>query len=316
MRQGVGGAVRQRTFKNAIHCSGITLHHGANVSMTLHPAPAGTGVRFRRSDIRGGDNVIPASWRNVAGTTMCTTLANADGASVATVEHLLAALSGCGIDNLLVELDGPEVPIMDGSAWPFVFLAECAGTVEQEAPRRAVRILKPVQVGDGERSARLEPGDGFSLSFEIAYEDAEIAPQTRVVRLANGSFKSEVSRARTFGFLREVDSLRAAGLARGASLDNAIVVGSRGVMNEGGLRYEDEFVRHKILDSIGDLYLAGGPILGHFHGSRSGHKLNHRLLRALFADPTAWEPADQRETVPLQPAATAAEEPQARFAAR
>jgi UDP-3-O-[3-hydroxymyristoyl] N-acetylglucosamine deacetylase len=259
--------------------------------MTLHPAPADSGIRFRRSDICSNNPIIPASWRNVRETSLCTTLENEDGVSVTTVEHLMAALAGCGIDNLEIELRGPEVPVMDGSAWPFVFLVECAGTVEQAAPRRGIRVLKPVTIGDGDRMAALEPGDGLSLSFEIDYPGTAIARQSWSVQLADGTFKSDISRARTFGFLDEVDALRAAGLARGASLDNAVVVKGRTVLNEGGLRYADEFVRHKVLDSIGDLYLAGGPILGHFHGCRSGHRMNHQLVRALLDDSSAWTPS-------------------------
>ena len=279
---------RQRTLKNAIRCSGISLHSGSKVSMTMRPAEANTGIVFHRTDIVNGNRTIAASWRNIVESTMCTALGNADGVTIATVEHLMAALAGCGIDNLLVEVDGGELPIMDGSASPFVFLAECAGIVEQDAPRTAIHVLKPVTVGDRNRSAALIPGPDFSVRFEIEYDNPAISRQECVVRLANGTFKSEISRARTYGFLVEVDSLRAAGLAQGASLDNAVVIDGNGVLNEGGLRYRDEFVRHKVLDSIGDLYLAGAPLIGQFHGRCSGHKLNHQLLRALFADPSAW----------------------------
>lgn len=278
---------RQRTLKNAIRCSGISLHRGDKVTMTMHPAEPGTGILFRRTDLAGAATV-EASWRNIVDSRMCTALGDGNGTTVTTVEHLMAALAGCGIDNLLVEIDGPELPIMDGSASPFVFLLECGGIVAQDAPRRAVRILKPVSVGDQNRSAALLPDSGFSVRFEIEYDDPAIARQECFVRLAGSSFKSEISRARTYGFLMEVDSLRAAGLAQGASLDNAVVIGGEGVLNEGGLRYRDEFVRHKVLDSIGDLYLAGAPLIGQFHGRCSGHKLNHQLLRALFADPSAW----------------------------
>jgi len=286
-----GGPIRQKTLKNAIHCSGVSLHHGVRVPMILRPAPADSGIRFRRSDAGRNDPVVPAIWRNVRESSLCTALANGDGVAVTTVEHLMAALAGCGIDNIEIELAGPEVPVMDGSAWPFVFLVECAGTVEQDAPRRAIRVLKPVSVGDSDRRASLEPGSGLAISFEIDYPGTIIAQQSCSVQLADGTFKADISRARTFGFLDEVDALRAAGLARGASLDNVIVVKGNAVLNEGGLRYPDEFVRHKVLDSIGDLYLASGPIIGHFRGCRSGHRMNHQLLRALFEDPTAWEPS-------------------------
>lgn len=300
---GPSGAIRQKTLKNPIHCSGVSLHHGVRVSMTLHPAAADSGIRFRRTDVSKVDAVVPAIWRNVRETSLCTMLANDAGVSISTVEHLLAALAGCGIDNIEVELSGPEVPAMDGSAWPFVFLVECAGTVDQDAPRRGVRVLKPVSVGDNERRASLEPGNGLAISFEIDYPGTVIARQSWSVQLADGTFKADISRARTFGFLDEVDALRAAGLARGASLDNVIVVKGNAVLNEGGLRYPDEFVRHKVLDSIGDLYLAGGPVIGRFRGCRSGHRLNHRLLRALFEDPSAWAPS------PLQAGDFVAEAP-------
>jgi UDP-3-O-[3-hydroxymyristoyl] N-acetylglucosamine deacetylase len=280
--------VQQRTIRNSINCRGVGLHSGVKASMTLHPAAPGSGVIFRRTDAGGAGAEIAANWRNVAESTLCTTLGNGEGISIGTVEHLMAALAGAEIDNVLVELDGPEVPIMDGSAAPFVFLIECAGIVEQDAPRHAIRILRDVSVGDGEKSAGFSPDDGFSMSFEIDFASRAIRRQDFSLVLDSDSFKSEISRARTFGMLHEVDRLRAAGLARGGSLDNSVVVSGDTVLNEGGLRYADEFVRHKLLDAIGDLYLAGGPIIGHFHGLRSGHLLNRKLLEALFATPNAW----------------------------
>ena len=280
---------RQRTLKHSIHCSGVSLHHGSRVSVALHPAEPGSGIRFHRTDIAGGGALIPALWDNIVETPLCTTLGDGRGVSIATVEHLLAALFGCGVDNLLVEVNGPELPIMDGSAWPFVFLAECAGIVEQDATRRLVQILEPVVASSGDRWVELAPGDGFSLEVEIVYENCSaIATQRYALDMDAAVFKAEVSRARTYGFLHEVDSLRAAGLARGASLDNAIVVSGESILNEGGLRYRDEFVRHKLLDAIGDLSLAGAGILGRFRASCPGHKLNHTLLRKLFATPGAW----------------------------
>jgi UDP-3-O-[3-hydroxymyristoyl] N-acetylglucosamine deacetylase len=226
---------------------------------------------------------------------MCTALADSEDRRVATVEHLMAALSGCGIDNAIVELDGPELPIMDGSAEPFVFLIDCAGSVVQEAPRRAIRVLKPVEVVDGARTTRLVPAEVFSVTVEIDYPSPPIMSQRFTVTLDR--FRSELARARTYGFLHEVEALHAAGLARGASLDNAVVVNGQQVVNQEGLRYPDEFVRHKALDAIGDLYLAGAPIIGRFEGVRSGHRMNHRLLAALFATPGAWcwEPAARPE---------------------
>ena len=243
---------------------------------------------FRRTDISGGGAEIPARWDHVVDTTMCTVLGNEDGVTISTVEHLLAALSGCGIDNAVIEINGPEVPVMDGSAEPFVFLIECAGTLKQDAPRRAIRVLKTVSVTEGSSTATLTPGKGFSIDFQIDFDSRAISQQALSVGLGDGSFKKEICRARTFGFLDEVEQLRAAGLARGGSLDNAVVVSGDEILNEEGLRYDDEFVRHKILDAVGDLYLAGGFIQGAFTGDCSGHAINNRLLHALFADPDAW----------------------------
>lgn len=253
--------------------------------MKLCPAAADSGVVFRRTD-RGGAE-IAASWRNVADVPMCTALQNADGVRVSTVEHLLAALAGCGIDNVVVEIDGPELPVLDGSAAPFVFLIDCAGTLLQARPRRAIRVLEPIEVADDERTARLLPGDCFSVTVEIDYPFPPIRRQRFTASVER--FRTEIARARTYGFLDQVESLHAAGLARGASLRNAVVVNGEQVMNEEGLRYSDEFVRHKALDAIGDLFLAGAPLIGRFEGIRSGHRMNHRLLAALFARPEAWQ---------------------------
>ena len=253
--------------------------------MTLNPADPDTGIVFRRGDRVGAE--IAARFDNVSDTMLGTSLKNRDGVGVATVEHLMAALAGLEIDNLVVELDGAEVPIMDGSAAPFVFLAECAGIVEQAAPRTAIEILKSVSVTDGERFASLSPASGFSISCEINFSHPAIAGQSCYVELTNGAFKRELARARTFGFLSDIDHLRANGLALGGSLDNAIVLSEDAILNDGGLRYADEFVRHKALDCVGDLYLAG-PIIGHVDCIRSGHKTNNELLAALFADPEAW----------------------------
>jgi UDP-3-O-[3-hydroxymyristoyl] N-acetylglucosamine deacetylase len=283
-------AVRQRTLKTSIGCTGVGLHSGAKVTMVLHPAEANTGIRFRRVDIAGGGAIVPATWNAVNDTRLNSCLANDAGTVIGTVEHLLAALAGMQIDNCLIEINAPEVPVMDGSAAPFLFLIECAGVVELAAPRRAIRVLKRVSVKDGERMATLTPSAGFSVRFEIDFQSSAISRQEFFVNVSRGTFKSEISRARTFGFEQEVAALRAHGLARGGSLDNAVVIDSTGsrVLNDDGLRYVDEFVRHKVLDAVGDLYLAGAPILGHFHGVRSGHALNNRLLRELFADKSAW----------------------------
>jgi UDP-3-O-[3-hydroxymyristoyl] N-acetylglucosamine deacetylase len=280
--------VRQQTLKAPIHCTGIALHCGRKITMTLKPASVDAGVVFRRTDVKGTVADVPATWDRVVDTRMCTVLGNEHGVTVGTVEHLMAAFSGLGIDNALVEIDGPEVPIMDGSAGPFVFLIECAGVVEQAAPRRVIRVLKAVAVEQGRAAARLVPGPCLSLNFEIDFANATVARQQIALGLVNGTFRKELAHARTFGFLDEVEKLWAAGLARGGSLDNAVVIAGDRVLNQEGLRYDDEFVRHKALDAVGDLYLAGGPIVGTFSGVCSGHAINNRLLRALFADPAAW----------------------------
>jgi UDP-3-O-[3-hydroxymyristoyl] N-acetylglucosamine deacetylase len=279
--------IRQKTLGNQINCTGIGLHSGAKVTMTLHPAPADTGIRFLRTDLPGSTPVL-ARYDQVSDTMLCTTIEGDDGAKVATIEHLMAALAGCGVDNALVELDGPEVPVMDGSSAPFVFLIECASLVEQDAPRRWIRVLKPVSIRDGERTVSLTPGNGFSVSFEIDFAGTLVSKQSYFADLRDGTFKTDLCRARTFGFASDADKLRSLGLALGGSLDNAVVVDNDQVLNEEGLRYDDEFVRHKVLDSIGDLYLAGGPIQGHFTGERSGHSLNNQLLKTLFDDEASW----------------------------
>ena len=283
-----GEAARQTTLKNAIDCIGIGLHSGVKTCMTLRPAKADSGIVFRRVDAAGKGAEIPATYRHAVETPLCTTLKNDEGIQVATIEHLMSALAGYRIDNAIIELDGPEVPIMDGSAAPFAFLIECAGIAELAVPRRAIAVRKTVEVADGQRCAQLSPGDGMTIDFEIDFETAAIARQRYTLEVTPENFRRELARARTFGFLKEVDQLRQIGLCRGGSLDNAIVIDGDSVMNEGGLRYDDEFVRHKVLDSIGDLYLAGHPIVGHFDGSRTGHALNLRLLKALFADDDAW----------------------------
>jgi len=261
--------------------------------MTLRPAPIDSGIRFRRVDLGGAE--IEARYDRVCATTLGTTLGNIQGVRVGTIEHLMAALWGAGIDNLLVELNGAEVPIMDGSAEPFTFLLDCAGAVEQDAPRRAIRVMRPVAIEDGEKRVEILPGDGFSIEFAIDFDSPLVRHQTLVFEHGPAGFRGELSRARTFGFLSDVAAMRAAGLARGGSLENAVVIGEDRVLNEDGLRYEDEFVRHKMLDLIGDLYLAGAPLAGHVIANRAGHGLNNRLLRALFADPESWcfEPAYQ-----------------------
>jgi UDP-3-O-[3-hydroxymyristoyl] N-acetylglucosamine deacetylase len=275
----------QQTLKTAIGCRGIGLHSGERVAMTLHPAAPDTGIVFRRP---GSAAEIRANWANTIASPLSTVLSNGEGNRVGTVEHLMAALAGAAIDNAIIELDGREVPIMDGSAAPFLFLIECAGVVEQDAARRAIKVLKEVSVTEDGATAALLPDHGFSMSFEIDFDNPLIRRQDICLMFDADTFKTELSRARTFGLLDELDRLRAAGLVRGGSLDNAVVVGRDHVLNVGGLRYGDEFVRHKLLDAFGDLYLAGGPLLGSFRGVRSGHAHTRRLLSALFADREAW----------------------------
>ena len=278
----------QRTLKRSIRFSGVGLHTGNTITMTLAPAPAGHGIEFVRSDLRGAAAVVPAQWDNVIDTRMCTVVGNAEGTRIGTIEHIMGALNGCGIDNAVITLDGPEIAIMDGSAAPFVEAIDAAGIDETAMPRRAIRVLKPVMVQEGDKWAELLPGERVSYAFDIDFESAAISRQSLVLDLSPESFRNEIGGARTFGFLHEVEMLKKMGLARGGSLDNAIVISGDRVINAEGLRFQDEFVRHKILDAVGDLYLAGSPIIGRFVGHRSGHALNNKLLRALFADATAW----------------------------
>ncbi len=289
----------QRTIKSSIRCTGVGLHTGDKVTMELHPAPADSGIVFRRTDVVNIKREIPARYDHVGSTNLCTTLVNEDGVSVATVEHLMAALAGCEIDNAVVAINGPEVPVMDGSAAPFVFLIECAGTMELDAPRRAIQVLHPVTVRDGDSVATLEPADCFSIDFGIDFESAAIGRQNFAMELSPDVFKTDISRARTFGFLHEVEALRNAGLGRGGTLDNVVVVDGDEVMNADGLRFDNEFVRHKVLDCIGDMYLAGGTLFGRFSGVRTGHGLHHKLLEALFAQDAAWTTISMDPQIPL-----------------
>lgn len=284
--------VRQTTLKGAISCAGRGLHSGAKVSMALLPAKADEGIVFRRTDFAARGAEIAARWDNVVDTRMCTTVGNADGVVVKTIEHLVAALAGLQVDNAIVEVDGPELPVMDGSAEPFAFLIECAGIRQLDAPRRVIEILRPVSVGNEEKSAVLTPGAGSTFSFEIEFASEAIGRQVRTFDLSNGAFRRDLASARTFGFRDEVEAMHAAGLARGGSLANAVVIDGGEILNSDGLRFEDEFVRHKLLDSLGDIRLAGHQVVGHFHGYRSGHSLNNQLLRRLFADDGAWRLAD------------------------
>ena len=282
----------QHTLKKSISMSGIGLHRGKTVKLDIHPADRDHGIVFVRTDLAGQDNVIPARWDSVVDTQLCTVIGNKEGASVGTIEHLMSALRGCGIDNALIELDAEEVPIMDGSALPFVQAIEEAGSIAQSAPRRAIRVLKEVFYQDGDKHVRLSPSEIPVYSGRIEYNHPDIGVQDYSLSLIGANFKHDVSDCRTFGFLKDVEAMRAAGLGLGGSLENAVVLDEDGILNEGGLRCTDEFIRHKVLDAVGDLALAGGPILGHYQGVKAGHELNNRILAVLFADPEAYEVVD------------------------
>ncbi|MGB4100492.1 MAG: UDP-3-O-acyl-N-acetylglucosamine deacetylase [Alphaproteobacteria bacterium] len=285
----------QRTIYGVTQCTGVGVHSGKKVTMHLRPAPTGHGIVFVRTDLPAGRNRIPALWDHVVDTRLCTVIGNAFDATVGTIEHLMAALRAMNIDNALVELDGPEVPIMDGSAAPFVFMIEMAGVQQQDEPRQWLEILRPIEVEHDGKHAALLPGMQPMFSVEILFKTPLIDRQSYDLALSADGFKGQISRARTFGFLEEVDQMRKMGLAQGGSLHNAVVISDGQVLNEDGLRYDDEFVRHKILDAIGDLGLAGAPIRGSFVGYCTGHALNNKLLRALFADRSAWRLVTQTD---------------------
>ena len=281
--------IRQRTLKNIIKATGVGLHTGEKVFLSLRPAAPNTGIVFRRVDLPEPVD-IPATPQNVGETTLSTTLIKGD-VKVSTVEHLLSALAGLGIDNAYIDVSAPEVPIMDGSAGPFVFLIQSAGVEEQNAPKRFIRIKKPIRVQDGDKWASFEPYEGFKVGFTIDFDHPAFNEdvQSASIDFSSTSFVKEVSRARTFGFMRDIEALRKRRLALGGSMDNAIVVDSYRILNEDGLRYADEFVKHKILDAIGDLYLLGHSLIGSFTGYKSGHGLNNLLLRELLSHQDAWE---------------------------
>ncbi|MFT7413954.1 MAG: UDP-3-O-[3-hydroxymyristoyl] N-acetylglucosamine deacetylase [Methylophagaceae bacterium] len=281
--------IKQRTLKNVIRATGVGLHSGDTVYLTLRPAAPNTGIIFRRVDLDPVVEIV-AKAVNVGETALSTTLVQ-HGQRVSTVEHLLSAFAGLGIDNAYIELNASEVPIMDGSAGPFVFLVQSAGIEEQNAPKQFIRIKKTVILEDGDKWAKFEPFEGFKVSFSIDFEHPAFKgrPQQVDVDFSSTSFVREVSRARTFGFMKDIEKLRENNLALGGSLDNAIVVDDYRVINEDGLRYEDEFVRHKVLDAIGDLYLLGHSLIGSFSGHKSGHEVNNKLLRKLLADEDSWE---------------------------
>ncbi|HLB57371.1 MAG TPA: UDP-3-O-acyl-N-acetylglucosamine deacetylase [Gammaproteobacteria bacterium] len=281
--------IKQRTLKNVIKATGVTLHGGERAELTLRPAPPNTGIIFQRTDCQPLID-IPALASNVGDTTLSTCLIK-NGVRVSTVEHLLSALAGLGIDNAYIDVTASEIPIMDGSAGPFVFLVQSAGIEEQNAPKRFIRIKRRVEVKDGDKWARFEPFEGFKVTFTIEFDHPVFDSHSKTATLdfSSTSYVKEVSRARTFGFMSDFERLREMNLARGASLDNAVAVDDFRVLNEDGLRYEDEFVKHKILDAVGDLYLLGSSLIGAFSGYKSGHALNNTLLRKLLAEEEAWE---------------------------
>jgi UDP-3-O-[3-hydroxymyristoyl] N-acetylglucosamine deacetylase len=292
--------LRQRTLKTKISTTGVGLHTGHKVDMTLRPAAPDTGIVFHRTDLPGAAD-LPALAHGVTDTRLATCLGEGEN-KVWTIEHLMSALAGLGIDNLHVDLSGPELPIMDGSAGPFVFLVQSAGIEEQPVAKRFVRVLKPVELVQGDKVARLDPFEGFRITLSIDFQHPvfERSGNKATIDFAEQSYLREVSRARTFGFMQDVEAMRAQGLALGGTLDNAVVMDEYRVLNPDGLRYADEFVKHKVLDCVGDLYLLGHPLIGAFTGHKTGHAMNNQLLRALLADASAFETVsfDQQDTAP------------------
>jgi UDP-3-O-[3-hydroxymyristoyl] N-acetylglucosamine deacetylase len=278
----------QHTVRTPALFAGVGVHTGVYTRVSVRPAPVDTGIVFVRTDVTDCDDRIPATGEAVCRTQLGTVIGNAAGVTVSTIEHLMAALAMLGIDNAVVEVDGPEMPIMDGSAAPFVRVLDRAGVRAQEAARRFIEILDTIEVVDGDKRAALKPADGFEVAFEIAFDSAAIGRQSVDLAVDEQAFRDELADCRTFGFLEDVEALRAMGLARGGSMENAVVVDGDRVLNPEGLRRPDEFVRHKALDAIGDLYVLGGPIIGRFEGVLAGHGLNNALVRALLARPDAW----------------------------
>ncbi len=279
----------QNTLETAVTFYGFGLHSGANVRMVINPAPTDHGIWFRRTDVTDADALIPARWDAVVPSRLCTLIANADGTSVSTIEHVMAALAGLAIYNARIDIDGPEVPILDGSAVPFVAALLAGGIQPQAAPVRAIRVLKTVEVRDGEALARLEPAEMLEIDFRIEFSDRAIGRQSHRLNMANGAFVRELSDSRTFCRQSDVDAMRAKGLALGGTLHNAVVFDGDKILSPGGLRYRDEPVRHKMLDALGDLSLAGAPLLARYTGIKAGHALTNRLLRTLFATPGAFD---------------------------
>jgi UDP-3-O-[3-hydroxymyristoyl] N-acetylglucosamine deacetylase len=284
----INNNIQQTTLTQSISINGIGLHSGIKVSMKLIPAEADFGIKFIRTDL-SINNTVEALWSNVTNTKLSTTISNNEGVSISTIEHLMSALSGLHIDNVKIEIDGPEVPIMDGSSKEFVNLIESVPLKNLDKKRKIIKIKKNIKVINDNSSVELKPNKQFSIDFEIDFPSKLISKQSCQLQLINGNYKSDIASARTFGFEKDVDTLRSNGLALGGSLDNAVVVGDNKILNKDGLRYKDEFVRHKILDSIGDLYLAGAPIQGYFYGNKSGHYLNNLLLKSLFSDESNYD---------------------------
>lgn len=280
--------IQQKTIGNKISCSGIGLHSGLKVSATLIPAPCNSGIIFKRTDVEEAKSVIQAKYSNVIETNLGTVIANEFGVKVSTIEHLMAAIWGCGIDNLIVEIDAPEAPIMDGSSAPFVFLLECAGVKIQEEIRNVIEITQNFEFEEDGKKIEIEPAKEFSFDLKIDFQHKKIQQQQVEYHSTFSSFKNDLCRARTFGFKSEIEYLRKIGLVQGGSLDNAILIDEEDIVNEGGLRYANEFARHKAIDFIGDLYLAGHYIIGHFKASKSGHYINNKMLRKLLADQSCW----------------------------
>ena len=278
----------QKTIAAPVSINGIGLHSGVDVSMKLYPAESDYGIKFIRTDLTN-NNIIDALWSNVTNTKLSTTISNKRGASVSTIEHLMSALSGLHIDNIKIEIDGPEVPIMDGSSIKFVNLIDSTLIKNLHKKRKILKVKQNIKVEKDNSSVELKPNNQFSIDFEIDFPSKLVSQQSCQLQLVNGNYKTDIASARTFGFEKDVDMLRSNGLALGGSLENAVVVGETKILNSDGLRFEDEFVRHKILDSIGDLYLAGSPIQGYFLGNKSGHHLNNLLLRSLFSDKNNYE---------------------------
>ncbi len=278
----------QKSIKKSIEFSGVGLHSGMDVELILEQAPEDNGIKFIRTD-KKGNNIIDALWSNVSATNLCTTISNNNNLSVSTIEHLMSALSGLHIDNINIYINGPEVPIMDGSSKPFVELIEQNGIEVQNKKRKILKVKREIYVSNSKGSVKLVPNSQFSIDFEIEFPSPIVSKQSCQLQLMNGNYKTDVASARTFGFEKDVEDLRSKGFALGGSLENAVVVGNNKILNKEGLRFKDEFVRHKILDSIGDLYLSGAPIEAYFFGKKSGHNLNIQLLRKLFSDNSNFE---------------------------